>query len=432
MAYSSIQDLYKVFLKYQLVCTDTRAIKPGSIFFALKGANFNANEFANKALEQGCEFAVIDEEKYKIGDKFLLVNDVLTALQQLASYHRKQLKIPFIAITGSNGKTTTKELIAAVLSSKYKTCFTQGNLNNHIGVPLTLLSINSAHEMAVIEMGANHQKEIEFLCNIAMPDYGMITNIGKAHLEGFGGPEGVIKGKTEMYTHIKKHNGKLFVNADDSLLIEKSLGIDQITYGTKNANVTGTLIETDPFVKFSFSTTPNQKVEVDTQMAGKYNFPNMMAAVAIGNYFKVTDHQIKHAIENYIPSNNRSQIVKRGTNTILLDAYNANPGSMKEAIDNFSMIKSPSKLLLLGDMLELGDQSLYEHQQVVNQLIEKQLFNVILVGPHFAATTDNKGFHRVNDSDQATALIQKNRPQNTTILIKGSRGIKMEKLLEAL
>lgn len=432
----SIEQLYSLFLKHSQVCTDTRALIPGSIFFALKGENFNGNRFAEQALAAGCAYAVIDEEEYKKDDRFLLVPDVLATLQDLARFHRQKLKIPVIGITGTNGKTTTKELISSVLSRKYKTYATKGNLNNHIGVPLTLLSITTAHEMAVIEMGANHVGEIEMLCNIAFPTHGIITNIGKAHLEGFGGPQGVIKAKNELYVHIKKTNGLLFVNQDNPLLADLSKEITRYSYGTANADIVGEFLSAEPFVMFrwkpSSSSQPlHERDVVNTQLIGKYNFENLLAAACIGHYFKVEDKEINKALEEYLPSNNRSQVMRKGSNTLLLDAYNANPTSMTAAIENFYEMRNGNKLLVLGDMLELGEDSEKEHQHIIDLLKQKELSNVVLVGPQFMKVNNSIGARQFANAEEAMEWLKEQQIINSTVLIKGSRGIRLEKLVSS-
>ena len=377
-----MQELYKHYLKHPLICTDTREIKEGAIFFALKGENFNANQFAEKALNEGCSLAVIDEPPYKKDDRYFLVEDVLKTLQDLANYHRRQLTIPVLAITGTNGKTTSKELVNAVLSEKYKVQATKGNLNNHIGVPLTLLNISKEHEMAIIEMGANHQGEIAMLCNIAQPTFGMITNIGKAHLEGFGGPEGVIKAKNELYTNIKQHQGKLFVNGDNELLMRLSEQAGRVTFGThSNVDYEGVLIDCNPFVKLKCKSKEDvQSLEskqiIETSLIGKYNFENILAAACIGHFFKVSEQQIKSGLEKYIPSNNRSQVMQTKSNLVLMDAYNANPSSMNAAIENFAQMDRKNKLVILGDMLELGEDSEKEHKQI-GELLKSKKFNAV-------------------------------------------------------
>lgn len=433
-----MQELYTHYLKHPLICTDTREIKEGSIFFALKGDNFNANQFAEKALNGGCSLAVIDESQYKKDDRYFLVKDVLKALQDLANYHRRQLNIPILAITGTNGKTTSKELVNAVLSEKYKVLATKGNLNNHIGVPLTLLTISREHELAIIEMGANHQGEIAMLCNIAEPTFGMITNIGKAHLEGFGGPEGVIKAKNELYTYIKQHQGKLFVNADNELLMKLSEQADRITFGTvPTADYTGVFVDSNPFVRLKCkSKADTQSLEnkqpIETSLIGKYNFENILAAACIGNYFNVEDQQIKNGLEKYVPSNNRSQVMQTKNNLVLMDAYNANPSSMSAAIENFAQMERKDKLVILGDMLELGEDSEKEHKQILELLKQKNILQAILVGPHFMKAAQPPFTHLFQTSEEALHYLKKFPVNNATVLVKGSRGIKLEKVVDAL
>ncbi|MBI2730408.1 MAG: UDP-N-acetylmuramoyl-tripeptide--D-alanyl-D-alanine ligase, partial [Sphingobacteriales bacterium] len=361
----TVEKLYKIYLQYPSVQTDTRKLKAGDLFFALKGANFNGNLFAEQALEKGAAYVIVDEAIEGADERIIKVDDVLTTLQQLAKHHRQQFTIPFLAITGSNGKTTTKELIHVVLSSQYKTYTTEGNLNNHIGVPLTILKIKGDAEIAVIEMGANHQKEIASYCTYALPDYGLINNCGKAHLEGFGGVEGVRKGKGELYDHIRTNGGTIFINTDYNYLKEMSKGIaKKISYGTADADTTGHLLESEPFLKVIITSDENIGT-IQTQLVGNYNLPNVLAAVATGKYFKVPAEKIKSAIENYAPSNSRSQLIEKGTNKIILDAYNANPSSMKVAIENFAKIHADKKVLLIGAMAELGDDSIKEHEDIV-------------------------------------------------------------------
>jgi UDP-N-acetylmuramoyl-tripeptide--D-alanyl-D-alanine ligase len=435
----STEELYSKYIQHPIVCTDTRSIKKDSLFFALKGDSFNGNTFAAKALELGSSYAIIDEEQYCISDRFLLVDDVLTALQELSKYHRKQLSIPVIGITGSNGKTTTKELVSSVLSTKYKTYYTQGNLNNHIGVPLTLLSIPNDCEMAVVEMGANHQKEIEFLCTLSQPNYVIITNIGKAHLEGFGGIQGVIKGKNELYQFAAKNGSLAFVNNDNDLLSSLSNKLQKVTYGTRiDSNCYGKFVEANPVIKFKYL---YDKEDVDfadepiitSHLMGEYNFENILCAVCVGSYFNVSAKKIKQGIEGYIPSNSRSQLVKKGTNTVLMDAYNANPSSMKVALENFWLIETLNKILVLGDMLELGEDSHKEHKHIIELIQQKGFENFILVGKEFMAAAEGKMSNVIfEDSIKAAEYIKQKAPLNTYMLIKGSRGIKMEKVLEAL
>lgn len=433
----SIEKLYEAFLKCnQKICTDTRKLDKGSIFFCLKGANFNANEFALKALEGGCANVVVDEEKYAVNENIFFVRDVLKALQQLANHHRKQLKLKILAITGSNGKTTNKELINAVLSKSFKTLATVGNLNNHIGVPLTLLSLTKEHEIAIVEMGANHQGEIKELCEIADPDYGLITNIGKAHLEGFGGEEGVKKGKGEMYQYISKKGGRVFINADDAVLHEMAGAMDKITYGTtKLYDVIGKQINGDEFVSFKWTTRYNEKdwnklPLIKTHIIGHYNFINLLCAACVGNYFKVDIEKINEALSEYVPDMNRSQLEKTANNTLILDAYNANPSSMKVAIENFAKLDGDNKLLIIGDMFELGEYAAEEHKKIVDLINEKKLSNVILIGSEFSKT--NSGFKTFLNTQDCLANLKSEPQKSKLILIKGSRGMKLEILKEAL
>ena len=422
-----IETLYQKFLTYPVICTDTRNIVTDSIFFALKGANFNGNEFAKKALQNGAKFAVIDEEEYAINDQCILVEDVLKTLQKLAKYHRSQLKIPVIGITGSNGKTTTKELIYSVLSRKFNVFATQGNFNNHIGVPLSVLSVNNRHEIAIIEMGANHVGEIAELCEISDPDFGIITNIGKAHLEGFGSYENIKKGKSELYRHIQTKNGKLFVNVDDKLLVELSNNIEIIGYGVSTkAGYTGELLSGNP-LRLSIN-----KKHISTNLIGDYNFYNALAAACIGNYFGVSQSKIINGLESYQPDNNRSQLIKKGTNAIVMDAYNANPVSMQLALENFKNIKATKKIVVLGDMFELGKYSGEEHQKIVDKLTQLKFTKCILVGNEFQKTTRPKNYLGFNTSEDAANYFKQNPPINTTFLLKGSRGIKLEKVLETI
>jgi UDP-N-acetylmuramoyl-tripeptide--D-alanyl-D-alanine ligase len=434
MHHPPIEYLYRLFLEAnQCVCTDTRKIEKGAIFFALRGDNFNANEFASQAIEKGCAYAVIDDEAFYVEGKTILVTNVLETLQTLANFHRNQLNIPILAITGSNGKTTSKELLAAVLSKKYNTLATFGNLNNHIGVPLTLLSISPQHQFAIIEMGANHQGEIETLCRIANPNFGIITNIGKAHLEGFGGIEGVKKGKSEMYRFLQHKQGLLFVNADDDVLMQLSDGMKKYCYGFKETNdMQGKDVSQQDTVAFKFKGKDNSAAwdsvpTVQTQIVGHYNLINCLAACCIGKYFGVSDDQIAQALSAYTPNMNRSQLVKTAYNTIILDAYNANPNSMRAAIENFAKIKANQKLLLLGDMFELGDYAAQEHQTVVDLLTVKQFTNVVLVGPNFKKTNGH-AFKTFEDTEACMAYLNQHSFQNYYVLIKGSRGMKMETL----
>lgn len=422
-----IQELYQVYLQHPFIQTDTRKLKAGELFFALKGDNFNGNSFALKALELGAAAVVVDEEISSTDNRIFRVENVLATLQQLAKHHRQQFQIPFLAITGSNGKTTTKELIHAVLSSHYKTYTTEGNLNNHIGVPLTILKIRSDAEMAVIEMGANHQKEIASYCTYALPNFGLINNVGKAHLEGFGGIEGVKKGKGELYDFIRESNGSIFINVDLDYLQEISWGIrKKITYGTTNAETTGRLIESDPFIIVNIDSDSSIGL-IKSNLVGEYNLPNILAAVAVGKYFNVPVEKIKVAIENYQPSNSRSQLIEKDSNKIIMDAYNANPASMKAAIENFAKIDAPKKMLMLGAMAELGPESITEHKALVSLIQKHKWEKVVLVGGDFEKTHENFLFFK--NSSEAKNWLQNQLIVNTYILIKGSRSMQMEKLL---
>jgi UDP-N-acetylmuramoyl-tripeptide--D-alanyl-D-alanine ligase len=424
-----IEDLYKIYLQYPSVQTDTRKLKAGDLFFALKGPNFNANEFAEKAIDIGAAYAVIDDEQYAIEGKTIVVSDVLTSLQQLAKYHRQQFSVPFIAITGSNGKTTTKELIYAVLSSTFKTYTTEGNLNNHIGVPLTLLKIKQDAEMAVIEMGANHLGEIASYCEIALPTHGIITNCGKAHLEGFGSEEGVRKGKGELYDHLKAYKGTAFVMWDYYYLREMSKGFPKIyTYGTNDANVTGNAFSSGQYLGVEF--TEGFKERIHTGLVGDYNLPNVLAAVAVGKYFDIEEEKIKSAIENYTPTNSRSQLIQKGSNKIILDAYNANPTSMKAAIENFAKAEGNEKILALGAMAELGSDSLKEHSGIIKEIDKHQWKDVILVGGDFMKVDHT--YRKFNSPEDAGEWLGNIKTQNAFFLIKGSRSMQMEKLLDYL
>ena len=426
---TTTEELYKFYLQYPSVQTDTRKLKKGDLFFALKGPNFNANEFAQKAIDAGAAYAVIDDERYVIEDRTILVDDVLSSLQQLAKHHRQQFNIPFIAITGSNGKTTTKELIHAVLSSTFETYTTEGNLNNHIGVPLTILKIKQDAEMAVIEMGANHLKEIASYCEIALPTHGLITNCGKAHLEGFGGEEGVRKGKGELYDFLRAHEGTAFIMWDYTYLREMSRGITTIyTYGTTEANVVGTVLKSGQHLEVEFQ--KGFKGTIQTNLVGDYNLPNVLAAVALGKYFNVDEEKIKNSIEKYAPTNSRSQLVQKNSNKIILDAYNANPTSMKAAIENFAKAEGTEKILALGAMAELGTDSLKEHSDIIKEIDKHQWKDVILVGGDFMKVDHT--YRKFNSPAEAGEWLQSIKPQNAFFLIKGSRSMQMEKLLDYL
>ena len=412
-----ISELYKIYKSKSSICTDTRKIKKGGLFFALKGENFNGNLFAAKAISDGCSFAIIDEKKIATNDKFILVKNVLETLQNLARHHRKQLSIPIIGITGTNGKTTSKELIHAVLKSEANSYATKGNLNNHIGVPLSILEITKEHEIAIIEMGANHEKEIEFLCDIAKPTHGVITNIGSAHLEGFKDHQGVINAKNELYNFIKKNNGLLFVNDDDNLLLNLSQKIERITYGN-NGFCKGFITKNTPYLSIKYSNT-----EINSKLIGEYQFSNIMLAVCIGNKFNIKDLNIKKAIENYTPKNNRSEILQTKDNLLILDAYNANPSSMKAMITSFSKQDYTNKLCILGDMLELGEYTIKEHSAILD-LIDTLNLEIILIGKEFSKISKEA----FKDRNAFEIFLKSNPIKNKTILLKGSRGIGLEKL----
>ncbi|MCW3128454.1 MAG: UDP-N-acetylmuramoylalanyl-D-glutamyl-2,6-diaminopimelate-D-alanyl-D-alanine ligase [Bacteroidetes bacterium] len=429
----TIAELHKVYLSSTGVTTDTRNIQPGSIFFALKGDKFNANLFANDAIDSGAAYAVVDEvidNSDKHQNKLILVKDVLTTLQELAGYHRRQLECPVLAITGSNGKTTTKELIGAVLSKKYKTVATKGNLNNHIGVPLTILSTPLDAEFLIVEMGANHQLEIAGYCVYADPDYGLITNIGKAHLEGFGGEEGVIKGKTELYTHIGRKGGKLFVSSGSKILSDRALiyvSSDRIVnYGSKAGDFcSGLPLQSGEFLSIRIS----DDVVIPTNLVGQYNFDNVMAAICIGRYFDVSMTDIRHAIEEYVPSNNRSQKVTRGTNTILLDAYNANPSSMVEALKNFDQLDAENKITILGEMMELGEYSEIEHLKIIDIVEGMDLAQRVFVGDGFHMLKGKENVLYFENTELLKAWYQSQHFEHMTQLIKGSRKNGLERIL---
>lgn len=425
----TIQDLYTLYVQSGSVSTDTRSIQKNSLFFALRGDTFDGNKFAKNAIEKGASYAIINDPKYNLDERYILVDDPLKTLQELAKYHRLQLAIPIIGITGSNGKTTTKELIKNVLKQKFNTFATYGNLNNHIGVPLSLLSMTQDHEIAIIEMGANHQNEIEFLSNICLPDCGLITNIGKAHLEGFGGIEGVEKGKTELFQHLSERKKQIFINLEDKRLANYVEAISPITYGTSNCDYQGSITSTSPFLCLDVRY-KEQKISLNSNLIGTYNFNNILAAVTLGDYFQVDPEKIKKGIEEYIPTNNRSQLIHQNTNTIILDAYNANPSSMKEAIINLIKTDSNSKFFILGDMLELGDESKEEHKLIINQLVNNDLKG-ILVGKEFS-NIEQTHFMTFETNEQAKIYLQSNPKDNTLFLIKGSRGIKLETIQEVL
>lgn len=434
----SIPELYSIFQQKPVISTDSRNCPVGCLFFALKGDNFNANAFAMSALGNGASFAVVDESEFAVDNRFILVDNVLACLQDLARYHRQQLGTTIIGITGTNGKTTTKELIAAVLSQKFNVLFTQGNLNNHIGVPLTLLKMKPEHQLAVIEMGANHQGEIKTLAEIACPDYGIITNVGKAHLEGFGSFEGVKKTKSELYQNIAANGKLIFINAGNEHLAEMAAKsgfagdskMYQYSISESNeASVNGSVVSCSPFLVMK-CVTDNQAFTINTRLIGSYNAENVLAAVAIGHYFGVEDTAVKTGLENYTPQNNRSQLTVTGRNKLVVDAYNANPTSMRAAVVNFGQMEVENKMLILGDMLELGEQSATEHQAIVDLLQSYGLKNVYLIGKLFEQT--NNDYICYQTVEQLIPVLEQNPVSNHYVLIKGSRGIKLEKVLSFL
>ena len=424
-----LEDIYAIYLKHPSIQTDTRKLKSGDIYVALKGERFNGNSFALEALKQGAAYAIVDEDLGSNDSRLIRVDDALTTLQSLAAHHRKQFKIPFIAITGSNGKTTTKELVHAVLSKKYKTYTTEGNLNNHIGIPLTILKIQSDAEMAIVEMGANHQQEIAEYCRYTNPTHGLITNCGKAHLEGFGGIEGVRKGKGELFDSLRATGGSIFYYKDYDYLESMSNGaMERVAYSsTTSSACRGEAMGSGAFLRVRMldEVIPN---EIQTQLIGDYNLPNVLAAISIGRYFGVEEDAITEALSEYTPSNSRSQFVQRGSNRIILDAYNANPSSMKLAVENFARMEGEHKWVALGAMMEMGEESAYEHQQLVELIGLYQWEKVILVGKDFQLYAGtNNWFPNV---EKAAEWYREQNPQGIQLLLKGSRSMKMEKLLE--
>ena len=432
----TIQQLYSLYKIHHSVSTDTRNIIPNSIFFALKGEKFNANEFAAQALECGAQWAVVDEAKYVKDERYILVEDALKTLQELARYHRRQLDIPFIGITGTNGKTTTKELLYAVLSQRFKTFATKGNLNNHIGVPLTLLSIDDSIEMAIIEMGANHQQEIAFLCEIVLPTHGLITNVGKAHLEGFGSFEGVKKAKGELYDFLKEHNGQLFLQGDNEYLVEMETqrGISKIVrYGFSSANdVIGRLESASPLLSIAWKTRQAESFQkLETQLTGSYNMENILAAVAVGHFFGIDDVHINQGILHYAPTNNRSQILKTVHNTVIADYYNANVSSMEAALANLAIIEAQHKTIILGDMFELGEDTEKEHRRVINKALAVGADCTIFVGKVFYTQKNAKAeFYKT--MDDVIEALKVHTIKHSTVLLKASRGMMFERLTEWL
>jgi UDP-N-acetylmuramoyl-tripeptide--D-alanyl-D-alanine ligase len=425
-----MENLFQLFYQTSGVSTDTRKIKQDSLYIALKGENFDGNTFADKAIKLGAKYAIVDNKDFENNTTIFFVDNSLLFLQKLANQHRKQFNLPFIGITGSNGKTTTKELINTVLSTKYKVLCTEGNLNNHIGVPLTLLNLTKEHEVAIIEMGANKPKDIEELCLIAEPNYGIITNVGKAHLQGFLSFEGVIQTKSELYSFIKHNNGKIVINADDEILNNKanSFQLEKITYGTLTENqIIGELIQLNPFVELRWKSADYSSPIIKTNLVGKYNFLNFLAAITFGTIFKVENEKINQAISNYVPTNNRSQVQKTEKNTLIIDCYNANPSSMRLALESFKEINHPNKLAILGDMFELGLESEIEHKNIIDYCIDNEI-DYLTVGAHFQKQ-NSSGF---NNTTEIIEFIKTQGFTENLILLKGSRGIALEKIIEFL
>ncbi|WP_372947944.1 UDP-N-acetylmuramoyl-tripeptide--D-alanyl-D-alanine ligase [Mariniphaga sp.] len=428
----TIDQIYKLFEAHPNVITNSRKIEKGCLFFALKGENFNGNKFAHDALNKGAAFAFVDEQEYHNSEKTILVENVLQTLQELALFHRRKLGIPILGITGSNGKTTTKELISTVLSEKYQVAFTQGNLNNHIGVPLTLLTMNKSTEIGVVEMGANHPFEIGELCAIADPDLGIITNIGRAHLEGFGSFETIKKTKAELYEHLKRKGGTIFYN-NDNIILQELIGdySRTVSFGKTSADFTGEPVSSPPYLhaKLNF---PKGAIYLNTQLTGHYNFENLMAAACIGNYFQVDPLKIQSAIKNYRPKNNRSQLIEKSGLQIIMDAYNANPTSMQASIESFVSAFQQPRFLIMGDMLELGDQALKEHISILEQTKKHPFEAVFLVGPVFKEAAQSSSYYTFPDVSALCNYFAQNPVKKGSVLIKGSRGIHLEKVLDFL
>ena len=426
----NLNELYELFLHHEKITTDSRHCPANSLFFALKGERFDGNQYAAKALEAGAAYAIIDNPEYLSGDRMILVDNVLDCLQQLAHRHRKALGIPVIGITGTNGKTTTKELLASVLATKFNVLATEGNLNNQIGVPLTLLRMNPDHEIAVVEMGASHPGDIDELVHIVAPNYGLITNVGCAHLEGFGSFEGVLHTKGELYDYLRHTNGKIFINQENKDLMGIAHGLEQITYGQhEGAFAVGHVVESNPFLTFDWKQQGKIHV-VETHLVGAYNIDNVLAAVAVGRYFKIPAERISRAIAAYEPTNNRSQYKKTERNALIIDAYNANPTSMKAALDNFASLPVHPKAVVLGDMLELGKTSDELHSRIIRQLQAKAFDKVYLCGQHFGRTAD--GFPSFTTTEELIAALRQDKLEGYHILIKGSHGMGLEKVVELL
>ncbi len=435
----TIENIYKIFLKHNNIITDSRKITGNSIFWALKGENFNGNKFAEDALKKGAAYAVIDDENYYYGDKTILVKDTLKTLQQLANYHRKQLNLPIIVITGTNGKTTTKELIYKIISTQINAGTTKGNFNNHIGLPLTLLSFNKNTEIGIVEAGANHPGEINQLCEIAEPDFGLITNIGKAHLEGFGSFEGVIKTKEELYKYIIKNNGTVFYNSGNEILSSLYKGEKKVSYGTNPDDyLKGKILPSEKYLNLEIETFEGLKTEINSNLTGNYNFENILAAACIGSFFNISIQNIKKAVESYIPDNNRSQHIKTENNEIILDAYNANPTSMQASINNFLNLKNTEKCIILGDMYELGQYSKEEHYNIL-KLISENLENnsvkkAYVIGKYFKEAFypdfSASGIKHFENTEQFEIFFKNKNHKNYIFLIKGSRAVQLEKIIK--
>jgi UDP-N-acetylmuramoyl-tripeptide--D-alanyl-D-alanine ligase len=428
-------DIYELFLRHPYISTDSRSVKKDSIFFALRGKNFDGNRFAMKALADGAAYAITDKSYFKPDKRLIRVEDSLGALQSLANHHRKKCSTKILAITGSNGKTTTKELIKRILSEKYKVYATAGNLNNHIGVPLTLLSMPSDSQIGIIEMGANHHGEIQELCNIAEPDFGLITNIGKAHMEGFGSLEDIAKAKAELFEYLKSRKGKIYGNINNSYInaIIPEKYSDAVLYGVKNSACWGQYISSGPFLKMLlFMPGDSSGLQVNTNLVGRYNMENVVAAAAFAHSFNLTKDSIKTAIEDYIPEDNRSQLVKTKDNIIYLDAYNANPTSMRAALDSFIDLKVQNKCFILGEMLEIGDASDREHQILLTYLKENNITNVLCVGKAFYKNAKKFGFKYFNDANELAGMLKSGKIKNANIFLKGSRANQLEKLVKFL
>ncbi|MFA6947024.1 MAG: UDP-N-acetylmuramoyl-tripeptide--D-alanyl-D-alanine ligase [Pedobacter sp.] len=432
----NIEQLYTVYQKHPAICTDTRKITASCLFFALKGDSFNGNRFAGQAVEKGAAFAIIDDPECAVNEQFILVKDVLETLQDLAGFHRRKLSIPVIGITGTNGKTTTKELIRSVLAQHFNTYATEGNLNNHIGVPLSILSIQNDCEIAIIEMGANHQKEIAFLCSIAQPTHGLITNVGKAHLEGFGGIEGVRIGKGELYEFLKSSHGTAFINTNDAILIAmaRERGLKNlIGYGEGNENfISAKLKNSNLFLSVEWHKKGEAIQTANSNLPGIYNFDNICAAICIGSYFKLSPEKINSGINAYEPVNNRSQILKKGSNTIICDYYNANPSSMMVALDNLESIHAAKKVMIIGDMFELGKEAASEHTSILQKALNTDSVRRIFIGEEFYKLKGDSGAEFYRSIADASAALKQNPIKNATILLKGSRGMKLESLLDLL